>query len=184
MSGRLRLAAQTRGRRGGRRAARTARLEGRRGERRPGDCGARGWGAPAGSRLHASSPERVRRARARLDARPGRRLNLWASWCIPCKEETPLLQRSWRRWKGRGAVFVGINAKDLRADARAFLRRYGVTYPNVYDGKGSILGRYGVTGFPETYFLDGWGRVVYRIVGAIRTPAELDAAIERALAPA
>lgn len=81
-------------------------------------------------------------------------------------------------------MFVGINAKDLRADARAFLRRYGVTYPNVYDGKGSILGRYGVTGFPETYFLDGWGRVVYRIVGAIRTPAELDAAIERALAPA
>lgn len=111
-------------------------------------------------------------------------LNFWASWCIPCKEETPLLQRSWQRWKGRGVVFIGVNAKDFRADARRFLRRYRVTYPNVYDGKGSTLGRYGVTAFPETYFLDARGRVVYRIAGAVTEPAEVDAGIERALAPA
>lgn len=111
-------------------------------------------------------------------------LNFWASWCIPCKEETPLLQRSWQRWKGRGVLFVGVNAKDFRGDARAFARRYRVTYPNVYDGKGSTLGRYGVTAFPETYFLDAQGRVVYRIAGAVTEPAELDAGIRRALAPA
>ena len=110
-------------------------------------------------------------------------LNFWASWCVPCKEETPLLQRSWRRWQGRGVVFIGVNAKDFRGDARSFTRRYGVTYPNVYDGKGSTLGRYGVTGFPETYFLDARGRVVRRIAGPVTEPAEIDSGIERALAP-
>ena len=110
-------------------------------------------------------------------------LNFWASWCIPCKEETPLLQRSWQRWQGRGVVFVGVNAKDFRGDALGFMRRYRVTYPNVYDGKGSTLGRYGVTAFPETYFLDAQGRVVYRIAGAVSDAAELDDGIRRALAP-
>lgn len=111
-------------------------------------------------------------------------LNFWASWCIPCKEETPLLQRSWQRWKDRGVVFVGVNAKDLRSDARRFMRRYGVTYPNVYDGRGSTLGRYGVTAFPETYFLDARGRVVFRIAGPVTDPAEVDDGIKRALASA
>lgn len=109
-------------------------------------------------------------------------LNFWASWCLPCKEETPLLQRSWERWQGRGVVFIGVNAKDFRGDARSFTRRYGVTYPNVYDGKGSTLGRYGVTAFPETYFLDARGRVVYRIAGPVTEAAEIDRGIERALA--
>jgi cytochrome c biogenesis protein CcmG/thiol:disulfide interchange protein DsbE len=81
-------------------------------------------------------------------------------------------------------VFIGVNAKDFRADARRFVRRYRVTYPNVYDGKGSTLGRYGVTAFPETYFLDAQGRVVYRIAGAVRDRAELEGGIERALAGA
>jgi cytochrome c biogenesis protein CcmG/thiol:disulfide interchange protein DsbE len=111
-------------------------------------------------------------------------LNFWASWCLPCKEETPLLQRSWERWQGRGVLFIGVNANDFRADARRFTRRYRVTYPNVYDGKGSMLGRYGVTGFPETFFLDAQRRVVYRIAGPVTEPAEIDAGIERALAPA
>lgn len=111
-------------------------------------------------------------------------LNFWASWCGPCKEETPLLQEGWKRWQNRDVVFVGVDVKDFRGDARDFLSRYGVTYPNVYDGKGSTVGRYGVTGFPETYFLDASGKVRYRIAGPVEDAAELDAGIERALAPA
>lgn len=111
-------------------------------------------------------------------------LNFWASWCGPCKDETPLLQRGWQRWKGKDVVFVGVDVKDFRADARSFLRRFGVTYPNVYDGKGSLVGRYGVTGFPETYFIDSRGKVRYRIAGPIADQSDLDAGIERALAPA
>ena len=75
-------------------------------------------------------------------------LNFWASWCGPCRDEMPLLQAGSKRWQGKNVVFVGVDAKDFRGDARAFLERYGVTYPNVYDGKGSLIGRYGVTGYP------------------------------------
>jgi cytochrome c biogenesis protein CcmG, thiol:disulfide interchange protein DsbE len=111
-------------------------------------------------------------------------LNFWASWCGPCKDETPLLQEGWKRWQRKDVVFVGVDVKDFRGDARDFLERYGVTYTNVYDGKGSTVGRYGVTGFPETYFVDAAGNVRYRIAGPVEDAAELDAAIERALAPA
>jgi cytochrome c biogenesis protein CcmG, thiol:disulfide interchange protein DsbE len=109
-------------------------------------------------------------------------LNFWASWCGPCKDETPLLQKGWERWQGKDVVFVGIDVKDFRGDARSFVSRFGVTYPNVYDGKGSTVGRYGVTGFPETYFVDALGRVVYRIAGPVDEASELDEGIERALA--
>ena len=111
-------------------------------------------------------------------------LNFWASWCGPCKDETPLLQKGWKRWQGKDVVFVGVDVKDFRGDAKDFLARYGVTYANVYDGKGSTVGRYGVTGFPETYFVDAAGNVRYRIAGPVEDAAELDAGIERALAPA
>ncbi|MDX6438620.1 MAG: cytochrome c biosis protein CcmG, thiol:disulfide interchange protein DsbE [Gaiellaceae bacterium] len=111
-------------------------------------------------------------------------LNFWASWCGPCRDEMPLLQQGSKRWQGKNIVFVGINAKDVRGDARKFLARYSVTYPNVYDGKGSTIGRYGVTGFPETYFIDKTGKVRYRIAGPVRDAADIDGGIERALAPA
>jgi cytochrome c biogenesis protein CcmG, thiol:disulfide interchange protein DsbE len=111
-------------------------------------------------------------------------LNFWASWCGPCKDETPLLQEAWGRWRDKDVVFLGIDVTDFRGDAKDFLARYGVTYPNVFDGKGSTVGRYGVTGLPETYFVDGDGKVRYRIAGPVEDAEELDAGIERALAPA
>jgi cytochrome c biogenesis protein CcmG/thiol:disulfide interchange protein DsbE len=111
-------------------------------------------------------------------------INFWASYCGPCKDETPLLQAASKRWQGKDVVFVGVDVQDVRGDARSFLARYGVTYPNVYDGKGSTIGRYGVTGYPETYFVDATGKVRYRIAGAVQDAAEIDDGIKRALAPA
>jgi len=108
-------------------------------------------------------------------------LNFWASWCGPCRDEMPLLQRGSERWQDRNVVFVGIDIDDLRSDARSFLERYGVTYANVYDGKGSTIGRYGVTGYPETYFIDVAGKIRYRIAGPVEEAADLDKGIRRAL---
>jgi cytochrome c biogenesis protein CcmG/thiol:disulfide interchange protein DsbE len=110
-------------------------------------------------------------------------LNFWASWCGPCRDEMPLLQEGSERWKDKNVVFVGVDVKDFRRDARAFLDRFGVTYANVYDGKGSTVGRYGATRYPETFFVDAKGRVRWRIAGAIEEASELDEGIERALAP-
>jgi cytochrome c biogenesis protein CcmG/thiol:disulfide interchange protein DsbE len=111
-------------------------------------------------------------------------LNFWASWCGPCKDETPLLQEGWKRWQGKDVVFVGVDVKDFRGDAREFIERYGITYTNVHDGKGSLVGRYGVTGYPETYFVDPSGKVRYRIAGPVESSAEIDDGIARTLAPA
>jgi cytochrome c biogenesis protein CcmG, thiol:disulfide interchange protein DsbE len=108
-------------------------------------------------------------------------LNFWASWCSPCKDEAPLLEEASKRWAGKVA-FVGVDVKDFRGDARRFIERYGVTYPNVYDGKGSTIGRYGVTGYPETYFIDAEGRVRYRIAGPVEDAEDVDDGIRRALA--
>jgi cytochrome c biogenesis protein CcmG/thiol:disulfide interchange protein DsbE len=111
-------------------------------------------------------------------------LNFWASWCGPCRDELPILEEVSKRWRGKNVVFVGVDARDVRSDARSFLERYGVTYPNVYDGKGSLLGRYGVGGVPETYFVDAAGKVRWRIAGPVEEASDLNEGIERALAPA
>jgi cytochrome c biogenesis protein CcmG, thiol:disulfide interchange protein DsbE len=94
-------------------------------------------------------------------------VNFWASWCQPCKQESPYLEQAWMQNRGKGFVVVGVDANDFRSDARGFMRRYGITYPVLYDGPGSTLGRYGVKGFPETYVVNRDGRVVDAFVGAI-----------------
>ena len=63
---------------------------------------------------------------------------------------------------------LGVDVKDFREDARRFMRRYGVTYPVVYDGKGSTIGRWGIQGYPETFFVDRTGKLVgERIAGSV-----------------
>ncbi len=112
-------------------------------------------------------------------------LNVWASWCIPCKEEAPYLEEVWQTHRDRGLVVVGLDAKDFRADARRFAERYELTFPLVYDGPGDELDGYGVTGFPETFVIDREGRVVEAFAGAVNGEDErerLRTAIDDALA--
>ena len=95
-------------------------------------------------------------------------VNFWASWCVPCRDEAPVLQQTYERYRGQGLVVLGIDVNDFRADARRFMRKHGLTYPVVYDGKGSTVGRWGVRGFPETFFVDRTGKLVgERIEGAV-----------------
>jgi cytochrome c biogenesis protein CcmG/thiol:disulfide interchange protein DsbE len=87
-------------------------------------------------------------------------LNFWASWCQPCKQEAPLLESAWERYRGDGLVVLGVDAQDLKSDARRFVERYGLTYPIAHDRNGVTLGRYGYNAFPETWFVDREGRLV------------------------
>jgi len=90
----------------------------------------------------------------------GRRvvLNFWASWCGPCKEEAPFLQKIASQLQAQGIVLLGVNAEDTTNDALQFMHTYGVTYPNVQDtSNGETLVKYGVVGFPETFFINRSG---------------------------
>ena len=87
-------------------------------------------------------------------------LNFWASWCEPCKGEAKMLEQASHQYKSQGVIFVGVDWHDLMSDARTFLSKHGVTYPTVLDRSGSVADRYGVSGVPETYFIDRRGRLV------------------------
>ena len=91
-------------------------------------------------------------------------LNFWASWCVPCKEEAPAFAAAAKKLKGRVA-FVGMDTQDLSSDARRFLNRYKVNYVSVRDGTDKTYTAYGLTGVPETYFIDRRGRIVVHKIG-------------------
>jgi cytochrome c biogenesis protein CcmG, thiol:disulfide interchange protein DsbE len=108
-------------------------------------------------------------------------LNFWASDCVPCKKEQGELNRTAAKWASKGVVFLGIDEVELRSFAQSYLRHYKVTYQSVADGDGAIAGRFGVTGTPETFFIDRRGRVVPPHIVAQAQPGELEAGIRRAL---
>jgi cytochrome c biogenesis protein CcmG, thiol:disulfide interchange protein DsbE len=110
-------------------------------------------------------------------------LNFWASWCEPCKGEAKMLEQAWNQYKSKGVVFVGVDYTDVTADARTFMTHHGVTYPIVQDGSGRIGDKYGLTGVPETFFIDRRGRLVgSHIVGTIQNQvAAFDRGIKAAL---
>jgi len=104
-------------------------------------------------------------------------LNFWASWCVTCKEEQPLLEASWRRHKD-DVVFIGLSHLDQDQNARAWLQCYDVTYPNALDKGGKVYNAYHVQGVPETFFIDADGNIDSYYVGAIPTEAILEQHIQ------
>jgi cytochrome c biogenesis protein CcmG, thiol:disulfide interchange protein DsbE len=86
-------------------------------------------------------------------------VNVFASWCIPCKDEAPVLTAAARKHAGR-VQFVALDFHDFSGDGRAFLRRYGNDFAALHDGDGRVAQRWGATGVPETYVLDARGRLV------------------------
>lgn len=94
-------------------------------------------------------------------------LNFWASWCIPCREEAPILEREWRRARDGGVLFVGLDMQDVTEDARDFIAEFDITYLNVRDQRKDVARRWGVTGIPETFFVTRDGKVVGHVIGAV-----------------
>jgi cytochrome c biogenesis protein CcmG/thiol:disulfide interchange protein DsbE len=107
-------------------------------------------------------------------------LNFWASWCVECKVEAKTLRDAAARWRGK-AVVIGIDTKDLSSAARRYMSRYGVNYGVVRDVDGSESDRWGVTGYPETFFVDRSGKVIPPHVNGPIPAERLNAAIREAL---
>jgi cytochrome c biogenesis protein CcmG/thiol:disulfide interchange protein DsbE len=105
-------------------------------------------------------------------------LNVWASWCVPCRDEAPLLMML---AEDRRIRIVGINYKDQADNARRFLGRYGNPFvANGVDGNGRASIEWGVYGVPETFVIGRDGRIAYKLVGPI-TPDNLAKALKPAL---
>ena len=94
-------------------------------------------------------------------------INFWASWCPPCRIEAPLIENTWRAYKNRDLIFLGVNIQDRKEDALNYMREFNITYPNGPDPTGEIAIDYGVSGLPVTFFVSRDGEVVQRWVGAI-----------------
>ena len=104
-------------------------------------------------------------------------VNFFASWCTPCKKETPLLAGFYRASHGK-VVIIGVDADDSAPDARSFVTASGVAYPVGFETTPAIADAYGVSGpgIPETFFLDARHRIVKRVLGGV-TMKELTAGV-------
>ncbi|MBI5879897.1 MAG: TlpA family protein disulfide reductase [Chloroflexi bacterium] len=107
--------------------------------------------------------------------------NIWASWCIPCKDEAPLLERTWRAYRERGVVFLGVDYVDTESAARAFIKQFDITYLNGPDTASTISRAFRARGVPETYFIDRRGVIARTVIGPI-TESDLRNTLESLLA--
>jgi cytochrome c biogenesis protein CcmG, thiol:disulfide interchange protein DsbE len=92
-------------------------------------------------------------------------LNFWASWCAPCREETPSMEQFHRRLKDQGVVLLGISVDKSADKYKAFLKRFGVTFPTSHDPAARVSDSYSTYRYPETYIISREGRVLEKIVG-------------------
>jgi cytochrome c biogenesis protein CcmG/thiol:disulfide interchange protein DsbE len=86
-------------------------------------------------------------------------LNFWASWCKPCKDESPLLEKWHRRMRDRGGTVLGVDMLDVTSRAEEFIDEYDLSYPMLKDKDGDGLESYGVVQYPETFVIDRRGRI-------------------------
>ena len=98
-------------------------------------------------------------------------VNVWASWCAPCRSEAPSLERLSKEFADQGVSFIGLNTRDSDTSARSFVERFGISYPNVVDRDGVLqLGfrdSLPPRAIPSTLVIDRSGRVAARVLGAV-----------------
>ncbi len=108
-------------------------------------------------------------------------INFWASWCPPCREEAPYLERTWRKYRDQGVVFIGVDYVDTEPEALAYIAEFDITYPNGPDIGTRIAQAYNIQGVPETFFVAKDGTLRGMHIGPL-VPPQLDEKIEALLA--
>jgi peroxiredoxin len=110
-------------------------------------------------------------------------LNFWASWCAPCRVESPQFDLLYRKMKSQDVQFYGVDTKDAKSNAQAFLNSFDISYPNIYDERGEIalrLGNMPTAALPFTVLIDKRGRVAAVYVGRL-SAKDLQPPVEKLL---
>jgi len=94
-------------------------------------------------------------------------LNVWASWCPPCKAESPLLERWHRKMRPLGGTVLGVDTLDIKGDALSFIRKHNLTYPQLNDRDGNSIKKLGTAQYPESFVIDKQGRIRALIRGEV-----------------
>jgi len=100
-------------------------------------------------------------------------LNNWASWCLPCNDEAPMLVTASKKFSGQGVEFIGLDVSDQNASAQEFVGTYKIPYPSIVDKSGKLLNSLpGVPpeALPSTLIIDRDGNIAVRIVGSVKEP--------------
>lgn len=92
-------------------------------------------------------------------------LNFWATWCPPCREEMPAMQRAWDEVQDEDIVILGVNVGEDNDTVFLFTADYPVDFPLLLDRQAEVIERYRVTGLPTTYIIDPRGRITHRTIG-------------------
>jgi peroxiredoxin len=88
-------------------------------------------------------------------------INFWASWCVPCKEEMPLLEQMYRKYRPMGFTLLGVNVEPQQDKAEALLEKTPVSFPVLFDRENRVSKLYNVTGMPSSVLIDREGNVRY-----------------------
>jgi cytochrome c biogenesis protein CcmG/thiol:disulfide interchange protein DsbE len=111
-------------------------------------------------------------------------MNFWASWCKPCEQEAAELESAWRYYQPSGqVVFLGADYVDTEPEARGYLAKFDITYPNGPDLGTRISQFFRIRGVPETYFIDQQGKLVYVQIGPFASEAQVRAIVDPLLKP-
>ncbi|MDX6636868.1 MAG: cytochrome c biosis protein CcmG, thiol:disulfide interchange protein DsbE [Solirubrobacterales bacterium] len=94
-------------------------------------------------------------------------VNLWASWCVPCRQESPALETFYRAERTHDFTVLGVDSQDLSDDGMRFVHEFGVTYPQLHDGPGDLGHSYGTLGYPESFLVDPKGHIALIRRGAV-----------------
>ena len=94
-------------------------------------------------------------------------VNVWASWCDPCRDEAPALERFYREHRGENFEILGVDTQDDRTSAQKFIDEFGLTYPQIHDGSGDYADELKTTGVPENFLVDPDGKVAEALHGQI-----------------
>jgi cytochrome c biogenesis protein CcmG, thiol:disulfide interchange protein DsbE len=111
-------------------------------------------------------------------------VNFWASWCKPCEQEAADLEKAWRFYQPTGeVVFLGVGYIDTEPEAKAYLEKFDITYPNGPDLRTRISQSYRIAGVPETYFINQDGLVVDKKIGPFTRYEDITQVIDSMLQP-